>query len=295
MLPGLLTRSTVVFRPSGPLRKLPPTRGFWGPLVGLARGASLLDSMAKTKRKHSTLTTTEPKSFTDAFPPPPKRRASQRAKAAVAVPTMNPDLDSRILDGPEALRASPDASEPEEQFDMKKAGVDVKKQAKEEDDSVPSLVTGGDSESSLSELSELEPPTKKKPSKRAIGRKVAATPKKVAEVPKAKEMQESQFLDPEADGEEEADEEEIQAALSRPPPVHSDYLPLPWKGRLGYVSALDPGLLPYSLLTAIGVSKYLSTLLKPSRLCIPNLSNCFYTRESPSTEGSKSASTCHEE
>ena len=46
---------------------------------------------------------------------------------------------------------------------------------------------------------------------------------------------ESQFLDPEADGDEEADEEDIQAALSRPPPVNSDYLPLPWKGRLGYV------------------------------------------------------------
>ena len=41
--------------------------------------------------------------------------------------------------------------------------------------------------------------------------------------------------DPEAEGAEEADEEEIKEALSRPPPVNSDYLPLPWKGRLGYV------------------------------------------------------------
>jgi hypothetical protein len=30
--------------------------------------------------------------------------------------------------------------------------------------------------------------------------------------------------------------EDMEAALSRPPPVHSDHLPLPWKGRLGYVS-----------------------------------------------------------
>ena len=30
-------------------------------------------------------------------------------------------------------------------------------------------------------------------------------------------------------------EEDVQEALSRPPPVNSDYLPLPWKGRLGYV------------------------------------------------------------
>ena len=57
-----------------------------------------------------------------------------------------------------------------------------------------------------------------------------ATPKKEA----ANVKKDPQFLDPEAEGDEEADEEEIQAALSRPPPVNSDYLPLPWKGRLGY-------------------------------------------------------------
>ena len=49
----------------------------------------------------------------------------------------------------------------------------------------------------------------------------------------------SELQDPEAEGDEEADEEELQAAFSRPPPVHSDYLPLPWKGRLGYVSQLS--------------------------------------------------------
>lgn len=41
--------------------------------------------------------------------------------------------------------------------------------------------------------------------------------------------------DPEAEGSDaEAGEEEVKAALSRPPPVNSSYLPLPWKGRLGY-------------------------------------------------------------
>ncbi|KAF2460354.1 UV-endonuclease UvdE-domain-containing protein [Lineolata rhizophorae] len=40
--------------------------------------------------------------------------------------------------------------------------------------------------------------------------------------------------DPEAEGGEDVDEDEIREALSRPPPVNSDYLPLPWKGRLGY-------------------------------------------------------------
>jgi hypothetical protein len=41
--------------------------------------------------------------------------------------------------------------------------------------------------------------------------------------------------DPEAEVEELADEEELKEALSRPPPVNSNYLPLPWNGRLGYV------------------------------------------------------------
>lgn len=49
-------------------------------------------------------------------------------------------------------------------------------------------------------------------------------------------------LDPESDEDVPADPEELQDALGRPPPVHSNYLPLPWKGRLGYVScaALRP-------------------------------------------------------
>jgi UV DNA damage endonuclease len=39
--------------------------------------------------------------------------------------------------------------------------------------------------------------------------------------------------------------EAVQAAARRPPPVNSDFLPLPWKGRLGYVSSsssFDPRL-----------------------------------------------------
>nr|KMM66726.1 UV DNA damage endonuclease [Coccidioides posadasii RMSCC 3488] len=43
------------------------------------------------------------------------------------------------------------------------------------------------------------------------------------------------MLDPEIDSEEPAEEEEVKgAAARRPPPVNSDYLPLPWRGRLGY-------------------------------------------------------------
>ncbi|KAL4891557.1 UV-endonuclease UvdE-domain-containing protein [Aspergillus ambiguus] len=41
-------------------------------------------------------------------------------------------------------------------------------------------------------------------------------------------------LDPESDEDVPVEAEELQEALSRPPPVNSSYLPLPWKGRLGY-------------------------------------------------------------
>ncbi|PLB44492.1 UV-endonuclease UvdE [Aspergillus steynii IBT 23096] len=41
-------------------------------------------------------------------------------------------------------------------------------------------------------------------------------------------------IDPESDDNVPVEAEELQEALTRPPPVNSSYLPLPWKGRLGY-------------------------------------------------------------
>lgn len=48
-------------------------------------------------------------------------------------------------------------------------------------------------------------------------------------------------LDPESDEDIPVDAEELKEALGRPPPVNSSYLPLPWKGRLGYVSCTVMG------------------------------------------------------
>ncbi|KKZ68369.1 hypothetical protein EMCG_05955 [[Emmonsia] crescens] len=42
------------------------------------------------------------------------------------------------------------------------------------------------------------------------------------------------IFDPETNADIPADVDEVKEALSRPPPVNSSYLPLPWKGRLGY-------------------------------------------------------------
>lgn len=46
------------------------------------------------------------------------------------------------------------------------------------------------------------------------------------------------LLDPEVDSDIPAGEEELKEAVSRPPAVNSSYLPLPWKGRLGYVCTI---------------------------------------------------------
>lgn len=174
-----------------------------------------------------------PPPFDDDLPPPPKRRASQRKVSQPKPDTgsTNPDKNANVLDAPEALRASPDG---DETMNLEKAGMDVEKQVKEED-----------SDSPLSEAQEIEEPVEKimgiKTGKTATAAKIEDKEKSkkptVAAKRKSEPTKEPQFLDPEAEGDEEADEEEIQAALSRPPPVNSNYLPLPWKGRLGYVSS----------------------------------------------------------
>ncbi|KAL8829842.1 MAG: hypothetical protein Q9170_005998, partial [Blastenia crenularia] len=177
----------------------------------------------------------------DNEPPQPKRRASAR-RVSQAKASMNPDQNANVLDAPSAYRASPDADEKDERMNLD-AVMDVDAEVKESDDSVPSLVTNGESDSPLSEMSDVESPIKAKapPAKIAEkggkGKAVPATAKEKPAAPakiKKEAAKESQFLDPEADGEEEVDEEELREALSRPPPVNSDYLPLPWTGKLGY-------------------------------------------------------------
>lgn len=168
--------------------------------------------------------------------PLPKRRA-RSTKSSQTKASTNPDENANVIDAPDALRASPDATGEDEQMDIEKVPQD--------DD----FVANGDSDASLSEMSDIESLVKTnvtpiKPSKK--GEKVKQSQARAEEDPavppksKKEATKEPQFLDPEADGEEDADEEEIKAALSRPPPVNSDYLPLPWKGRLGYVSHTAP-------------------------------------------------------
>ncbi|MCJ1309875.1 hypothetical protein MMC25_003536 [Agyrium rufum] len=165
-------------------------------------------------------------------PPPPKRQASSMKNGI----STNPNTNKDVLDGPEALRASPDAEGKDERFAVESAGR-PKRQIKKE---APPPAMKEESESSLSDLSEVEEPKPK--SKASVGmtaRKTLSTPAKVTEptvapAKAAPKKKDPENFDPEADEDPEEDEAEILAASQRPPPVNSDYLPLPWKGRLGY-------------------------------------------------------------
>lgn len=154
-----------------------------------------------------------------------KLRALSRASRTLT----NPDKNQHVVDGPEALRASVDAEE-----------ADGLHTQKEEDQATPSLAVKPMSDSSLSELSPMSSPTttdhatvarsKVRSGDDGINKESTAPTEGLRYQP----VKEPAYYNLEAEIDEEADEG-VQDALSRAPPVDSDYLPLPWKGRLGYV------------------------------------------------------------
>ncbi|KAG9248768.1 UV-endonuclease UvdE-domain-containing protein [Calycina marina] len=177
----------------------------------------------------------------------PKRQASRRTKVDT-----NPDQNGDILDGKAALRASSDANEKGEALNVaaivpppitpaKAHGIKRNTKAKVQDDS----------DSPLSDLADETPVAKKQkkmPTKSSIAAKKGSdeikafraeqAAKKAAEMKIKKELVADKWDNryysdgDEAGPVEKADVLKLEAA--RPPPVNSDYLPLPWKGRLGY-------------------------------------------------------------
>jgi UV DNA damage endonuclease len=151
-------------------------------------------AMSKRKRQSSPAVVSTSKSD---IPQIQKRRSSTRnsGQAAPIPVDPNPDTNALIRDGEGALRASPD----EEPTKPTKAT----KRKKNTDESAEQIIK---QEDSAPELKTQKPTVATEP-----------TPS-----------------DPEAGEEEDASPEELTQALARPPPVNSSYLPLPWKGRLGY-------------------------------------------------------------
>jgi UV DNA damage endonuclease len=195
--------------------------------------------MAATKRSRSAVAAaTVARSVEDPVPPA-KRRAVRRNVSTAAI--TNPDTNSEILDAPNATRASPDS--------------DVN------EDIIPGHVKRENGSASESPLSDVPPISKSSfhkvqqrkpkstendghapgdPSKSRKGKPTIkaenATPKPMRAKPsKDSKTEPDEGYDPDADGDgEEVNEEDIKEAVSRPPPINSAYLPLPWKGRLGY-------------------------------------------------------------
>lgn len=179
--------------------------------------------------------------------PPLKKRASRRGKVET-----NPDHNPEVVDGKLALRASPDADEKGEAFDaasLAKAEAKTNGHVKKEEDAgVPDDKFETSNSSPAKQL-------KKSPTKSSIAAKKGSdeikafraeqAAKKAAEVKVKKEDDGDEWdkrQDPDGDEEGPAEDAEVlKLEARRPPPVNSDYLPLPWKGRLGYVRTVPWG------------------------------------------------------
>jgi UV DNA damage endonuclease len=169
-------------------------------------------------------------------------------------PNLNPD----ILDGVTALRASPDGHEDAGTDSILKAPVSNGAASEgsasaTEDKGLPSPATNGDAISSNAHVakgaaSAATAPKNKRKKAGATHVQVEDEDSNIGAVNGAAKNVTGPAAnagvagDPEdADGleAENEDEAEVKEALSRPPPVNSEYLPLPWKGRLGYVCVLQ--------------------------------------------------------
>ncbi|QIW97869.1 hypothetical protein AMS68_003387 [Peltaster fructicola] len=200
--------------------------------------------MPAIKRKQSAA------ALTNGDVPPLKRRSSARQASTAAAANVNPEINTEIFDAPNASRASPD--------NLPNPAIAPAQKS----------VNGARSESPLSEAPDVIEAPKRKKGRKAktaeVNGETDAAPKpapkksrtKKEPVIKAEEDADAASVlststvaskapkkkkatgeagDPEADEEDEvADPEELKAAMTRPPPVNSPYLPLPWKGRLGY-------------------------------------------------------------
>jgi UV DNA damage endonuclease len=185
--------------------------------------------------------------------PPPRRQSTRGGKAVKTDPNLNPD----ILDGATALRASPDGHDDAGTASIVKppisngiaSEVSAAPDASTEDKALPPPAPNGDAVSSNAPVANSAASAATAPKNKR--KKAGATHVKVekedtstgavngvAKAATSAAANAGVAGDPEdADGLEAEfeDEAEVKEALSRPPPVNSAYLPLPWKGRLGYV------------------------------------------------------------
>jgi hypothetical protein len=242
------------------------------------------------------------------------RRQSSRGGAAV----MNPDVNPEVLDAPNALRASPDGHECADkeahlhQHDIAAGGAinginadpakpSTSQNATTEIKTIPT--NGAESIDEAGAFSAAPAAGRAKRKKAgAVHVKTEGGDSNIAptngSLGSAAPAEDAGVTgDPEAEGldGEEGDEVELKEALARPPPVNSEYLPLPWKGRLGYVR---PCMTPCNLtkLTCTsGLSQHLPSQRQSSRVQLQNVPNREHHRTSSPFEGPLSARACNQE
>lgn len=153
-----------------------------------------------------------------------RRTSSRRNQPLPADVDPDPRHNKKIKGAESALRASPDAEGRGEQETTKSGSKKAPRNGKQV--SPKEYIRISYSDSSLPDLSDVEGTNvaATAPAKPAGGKRQAANPVASVEVD----------TEARAEGDEAADPEELKVAMSRPPAVNSSYLPLPWKGRLGY-------------------------------------------------------------
>ncbi|KAF3052791.1 hypothetical protein E8E11_011592 [Didymella keratinophila] len=181
------------------------------------------------------------------------RRQSSRGGAAVT----NPDVNPEVLDAPNALRASPDGHEcADKETHLHQHNIDAgdavnginadpakpstSQNATTEVNTVPTNGSESIDEAGATSAAPAAGRAKRKKAGAAHVKteggdsNIAPTNGVLGSAAPAEDA--GVTGDPEAEGldGEEGDETELKEALGRPPPVNSGYLPLPWKGRLGY-------------------------------------------------------------
>ncbi|KAF1852196.1 UV-endonuclease UvdE [Cucurbitaria berberidis CBS 394.84] len=176
---------------------------------------------------------------------PARRQSTRGGTAAIATdPNLNPD----ILDGITALRASPDGHEYgdlESRLEPSTtSGISAASDATTEK-KTPSTGTNGEVISSTARdangAASATLASRKKAKKAGAQHvKIEVGESNIGAVNGVKENVTGPVAVVDASGDasaldaENEDEIEGKETLSRPPPVNSEYLPLPWKGRLGY-------------------------------------------------------------
>jgi UV DNA damage endonuclease len=223
--------------------------------------SAVADSKAEAPRPRQRTAVPLPANVAGTAPRPTRRQSTRAGAAAITNPDVNPD----VVDGTSALRASPDSSE------IPDVGPAVKRRKGEAigaavsgngDGASPNVTSAKDTGSTsiapppadelgheqqiavsavaetgpAAEQADVQPGRNKRKKAPQHAKANNADPASGTKVEKDVGV----TADPEVDGaltapDEVEDEEEIKQALSRRPPVNSDYLPLPWKGRLGYV------------------------------------------------------------